>query len=522
MINIRDSSKRLLAILDLYTDSAVVESINGEYTAKFTAIIDEDGKSQYIQHGNLVEIEGQYYNIVQHRRTRGSDGALLVSVFCQQVAYDLNRTTFEEFVQSGTPEQLLNLLLPGTGFTVGIVQPTEIISVEFRELATARGILLEIAAQAGVELLFDKYEISLLHQRGQQRGVQFRLGKNLMGIVKDSNISTGTQVVSYEIDIVELNTLPEFAGLEYFELGDTVRIIDEELGINELQRIIRYEYDPRRRIKSKVTIAAHMPSITNQFVRLSQTTVAKDRFYYGNRFGPEIGFESIRSDKKARSVFNADEFRMQRGDGSGSSWTDAVYFDPEDGEYKFTGKVIASSFEGGSIQIGLSFRVDSSGHMVATGAEFSGSISASIITGGQIIGPFIATALSGQRIEFSSAENLLRAINESGSSLAIKANVGTTPDIEFENAVGDFVRLFLLPGVFTLSTTTSNTDITLASGRGINLNPAGGYKVRLPMWDSLYSNSAGGGSGRTMQQELDDIWAAIASLSAPPPPTSGP
>lgn len=407
MITIRDSEQSRLAILDLYTDSTIVEVINGEYTAKFTAIIDEDGKAEYIQHGNLVEIDGQYFNIGQHRRTRGSDGSLLVAVSCQQVSYDLLYTNFDEFVQAGTPAELLNLLLPGTGFTAGIVQPTNIISVEFRELVTARAVLLEIAAQAGGELLFDKYQISLLNRRGQLRGNQFRLGKNLIGIVKDSHIQTGSPVVAYEIDIVELNSLPEFAGLEYFELGDTVQIIDEELGIDELQRIVRYEYDPRRRIKSKVSITAQIPTIANQIVTLQRSTVAKDKWYYGNRIGPEIGFESVRSDKLARSVFNADEFRMQRGDGEGH-WTDAIYFDPVEGQYKFTGVVEASAFRGGTITIGSGnnifkagvsgihlghdgfasapFSVTMSGHMKAVGAEFSGTISASTINGSAIVG----------------------------------------------------------------------------------------------------------------------------------------
>lgn len=150
-----------------------------------------------------------------------------------------------------------------------------------------------------------------------------------------------------------------------------------------------------------------------------------------------------------------------------------------------------------------------------------------------IIGSLIKTADTGQRIELSSTENLLKAINNIGNTIIMKSNVGTTPDIEFEAAVGDFVRMYLLPGVFSMDTTTTLTDITLASGKGINLYPAGGYKVKVPSWDSLFSNSAGGGSGQTLQQALNDLSGSISSLSswvssldarvsalesAPPPP----
>jgi len=109
---------------------------------------------------------------------------------------------------------------------------------------------------------------------------------------------------------------------------------------------------------------------------------------YGVKIGPSEGIVQERYDKRARSVWNADEFRMQKGNGSGS-YTDALYFNPANGEYEFTGNVKASQFIGGSIQIGSNFSVDSTGHMKAVGAEFSGDITASVMSGGQVNGAFI-------------------------------------------------------------------------------------------------------------------------------------
>jgi len=47
---------------------------------------------------------------------------------------------------------------------------------------------------------------------------------------------------TYTIKIVDLRSLPEYAH-ESFTLGDIVDVIDEDMGINEKQRIVSYKYD---------------------------------------------------------------------------------------------------------------------------------------------------------------------------------------------------------------------------------------------------------------------------------------
>lgn len=388
MITILNSEYKPVAVLDDYFDDEVTEAINGAYTLRFSVYLDDD-KSPYIQIGNYAEVEWQYFNIVHTRRTRSDNGTVVIAVECEQVGYDLLSTVFEGgFTHTGMPSALLSMALQGTGFTVGTVQPGGIISVDLKENIDARAVVRTIAEQCGGEVKYDKYSVSILSRRGQERGVQFRLGKNLKGIVKDVNSQSGEVVTSYEVDVVELRTLPEFGDLEAFELGDTVQIIDEELGINEAQRIIQYTYSPKRRINSKVVISNHINGIQDTIYRIQTTTVGKDKWMYGVKIGPSEGIVQERYDKRARSVWNADEFRMQKGNGSGS-YTDALYFNPANGEYEFSGIVRAAQFIGGSIQIGSNFSVDSTGHMKAVGAEFSGDITASVMSGGQVNGAFI-------------------------------------------------------------------------------------------------------------------------------------
>ena len=53
----------------------------------------------------------------------------------------------------------------------------------------------------------------------------------------------------------------------------------------------------------------------------------------------------------ARSVFNADTFAMQSGDGSGSNWTNKLYFDPVSGKYIFDGELSANIINALSVLI---------------------------------------------------------------------------------------------------------------------------------------------------------------------------
>lgn len=466
MITILNASKQPMAVLEDYFDDEVAEAVNGAYTLKFSVYLDDD-KSQYIAIGNYADVDGQWFNIVHHRRTRSDTGAVVIAVECEQVSYDLLFTMFEGgFMYTGSPFALMIAALQGTGFNVGTVEPGGLISVDLKEGVNARAVIMEIAAQTGGELHFDRYAVSLLNRRGQDRGVQFRLGKNLRGIVKDVNAQSGEVLTAYEVDVVELRTLPEFGDLEEFELGDTVQIVDEELGINEEQRIIQYTYSPRRRINSKVVIANYVRGIQDTIYRIQTTTVGKDKWMYGVKIGPSEGIVQERYDKRARSVWNADEFRMQKGNGSGS-YTDALYFNPANGEYEFTGNVKASQFIGGSIQIGSNFSVDESGHMIATGAEFSGEISASIISGGQINGASINGGIvTGATVRTSSTG--------SGRGVELKSNFA---DINIYSGLSGNSLVFAIQDLINDMQIWFGRDGYIFAERELRLDAPGGVYV---------------------------------------------
>jgi hypothetical protein len=397
-------------------DALIEEEINRAFTLSFSTVLDE--KSEYINHNNIVEIEDNYFNITYFKKNRND--SLTIEADCEHISYDLNKEEYDKefFTADGTPEYILGKILEGTGFTIGTIEFTNVQTFSIQEPMSRRGLLVLFAEYLGGELLFEKYTISILQSRGQDKGVQFKVGKNIRGISKEVDNRkpvNGLPKIAYDVDVIELSELPEYGDLEKVSLGDTVKVIDPDLDIEVDQRIVKYGYNPIRKINSTVEIANFIDDLSDTIFNIQRTTVIKEKVYNGIKIGPENGFEAIRSDKKARTVMNATEgIKIQKGDGLGA-YTDVIFLDTN-GNAVFQGKVQASDFVGGTIDIGTgaftvdnqgnitvtmgsinlgsgTFTVDNLGNMVATSGYFNGDIEGSTITGS-----ILQTFLSGRRI----------------------------------------------------------------------------------------------------------------------------
>lgn len=329
-------------------DAKIEEGINAEYTLTFTTLV-EAATEPYLNENHIVKAEDNYFNIAAYaKRRRGA--ARIIEVECEHVSYDLNDETYDKeyFVVDGTPNYILGKILEGTGFTAGAVEFATVATYSAQEKLSRRCLLMEFASYIGAEIKFDKYSISLLQRRGADTGVEFKISKNIRGIEKYVDARkkvNGQPLIAYDIDVVELRTLPGFGVLEEFALGDTVRVLDSDLGIDTNVRVVKYQYDPIRRINSLLEIQNNFSTLSDTIFRIQRDTVIKGELYYGARISPEHGFESIRSDKMARTVMNADEFAMQVGDGSGTNWANKIYFDPIIGKYVFDGELSATMIE---------------------------------------------------------------------------------------------------------------------------------------------------------------------------------
>ena len=100
--------------------------------------------------------------------------------------------------------------------------------------------------------------------------------------------------------------------------------------------------------------------------------LTKDAIYNGVSFGPTYGLKVERSDGKVRLLANATEgIRIQKSAG-GDNWEDVIFLDTQ-GNGNFTGKVVSSQFEGGSIDIGDGqFTVDNEGNVISNSMTITG------------------------------------------------------------------------------------------------------------------------------------------------------
>ncbi|MGB4204862.1 MAG: hypothetical protein WBJ84_04495, partial [Bacteroidales bacterium] len=108
----------------------------------------------------------------------------------------------------------------------------------------------------------------------------------------------------------------------------------------------------------------HKGTLTQKVENLQKTTLREGKNYYGVRTSREFGLKIKREDGASEVVLNSDRMEFL------ANGEKKLYFDIEDELYKFTGKIIASMFEGGSINIGEgTFEVNEDGKVVIKSAD---------------------------------------------------------------------------------------------------------------------------------------------------------
>ncbi len=333
-----------------YLDDIIIEDtiemtrkINGEFTLKFEAL-EANLKSEYFESETFISVDGYYFDIAYIEQVHSDE--VTYRIECEHVTYRLINDIKEFYTFDGTPEEILADILMDTDFVIGTIDSTNITTFAVHEETNKLGLIRLLAYHASAEIDFDGFSISLKNTIGQDRGFQARFGKNLLGIKKI--IDKRKNLTYYSVDIVELKNHPlykEYKDLEVIEEGDNIRIIDEVIGLNVVNKVISRTYNPIKSINTSLEIANSIELLTDTVTQIRRDTVSKDKIYHGIRISPTSGFESIRSDKMARGVFNSDIFALQTGDGTGESWVNKLYFDAATGKYIFDGMLSATMIE---------------------------------------------------------------------------------------------------------------------------------------------------------------------------------
>jgi uncharacterized repeat protein (TIGR02059 family) len=299
--------------------------------------------SSLINDNNIAEVDEDYFDLVYYAKDQKDNGDLDVAAEFEHVSYRLNNSEYDKefFAEIGTPEYILGKILEGTGFTVGTVEFTTTMTYSIQEKSSRRKMLSEFTALLGGELDFNKFTISILQHRGSTTPKNITEGRNfsIIGVSfnKRQKDASGNPLVAYTCKLIKPMEI---------SLGDVVTMQYGTLGIDTSLRVVSITTNPYNNEDVEFEIGNFNPTLENDTYRIETTTVTKDKLYNGTRIGPTYGFESVLSNKKARSYFNSTGGAWQVGDGTGENWTDKLFIqiDPETGKAKllFDGELSAN------------------------------------------------------------------------------------------------------------------------------------------------------------------------------------
>lgn len=329
MIRISDNNFKKLGNIKHVTSSLRKEELNGENILDFTAIID-DTVNEYLDESATVQEGANYFDISEFKKSYNGDNTYTVEVKSEHVSYRLNNPEYnvEYFTETGTPEYILGKILEGTIFTVGTVELPEVVTYSAQEAKSRRALLMEFVAYIYGELEFSELEISILEHRGSIVQKPLIRGKHVTIVDKTVNKrqknEDGSYFTSYSCEPI---ITPDID----YALGDELRLIQPNLGIDEVMRVLSIETDLYNPSKTKFKFGNYINSLASSLYRIETTTVVKDKVYNGTRIGPTYGFENVSSDKRHRSYFRADGMKFQTGDGSGEVWRDRLWFEYDPG-----------------------------------------------------------------------------------------------------------------------------------------------------------------------------------------------
>jgi phage minor structural protein len=188
-----------IAVLENASDIKIKEVINGEYTLSFV-LPRNDPKWQYIKAENFVKAyhasqkKDQIFRIRSFDEIRDEQGKVTSNIQCEHAYYDAADSKHIPIVEliGQTPTQVLQYAFSGTRFTIGTVEittPTDI----FLSKANPAQIVTKLIENVGGELIKDNWTINLVTKRGSDTGGQFRFGKNIKSLKRNTD---GTGIVT--------------------------------------------------------------------------------------------------------------------------------------------------------------------------------------------------------------------------------------------------------------------------------------------------------------------------------------
>lgn len=177
-------------------DATVVEGLNSKYDLEIKYPIFGIHFSEIKQNAIIMaqpgpDLDPQPFRV--YRITKPLSGRVMI--YAKHLAYDLSGITTDPFSLSG-PAAAFQAMKDNASVDCPFdfatdIESDAIISVSTPKdiwslMGNGRGAMLDVF---GGEYLFDRFTVSLLKQRGEDRGVTIKYGKNLTSFEQDENVS---------------------------------------------------------------------------------------------------------------------------------------------------------------------------------------------------------------------------------------------------------------------------------------------------------------------------------------------
>lgn len=136
-----------LATLESVLSAARTEKINSDNVLNLTFLM-KDSASANVNAVNLYQLGSDYFDLAKYVKAQQADGKRLVTVETEHISYRLNKPDYDKeyFTEMGTPTYILGKILEGTGFTVGTVEFTNVVTYSAQKKMSRRQILMEFVA----------------------------------------------------------------------------------------------------------------------------------------------------------------------------------------------------------------------------------------------------------------------------------------------------------------------------------------------------------------------------------------
>ncbi len=268
MIKICDSTYKRLGIVRAVTSSSRFEELNGENTMDFEAALTPRNMS-LIGPYSIFEVYGQYFDVGSLSHGKNDDGSPVIKVEGDHVSYRLNQeqydmVPYEEYtddegnvtgnnggfkpVENISPSALLSQILAGTGFNGSISTSVSVIpSYSISGETTRRQMLTDLIDMAKGEATYNNFNITIVGHRGTTARKVAIIGKNVTSLSKEvdrrsrvpkDEQATKPYFLTYNCQIIDN------VASDVYNIGDDVRIIDRDLGIDSVQRVVSISSNP--------------------------------------------------------------------------------------------------------------------------------------------------------------------------------------------------------------------------------------------------------------------------------------